>query len=176
MPKNMNLGDALKCWLDNLYEGKTNSAFGVVKTDKYPTLMHGNMAYTNYQLINTLGIGDAGLAELLKKSFEYLKRIQNDPMYLRYHISNNSFDNLDLDNLLLENYRKEVTLDMLNFGSLFLYIVLFLLFQDFSCCHKSYCCYNSCNCTFDKWHCSVKAARCISVCIKTNFLFHFEIG
>ena len=119
MPKNMNLGDALNCWLDNLYEGKTNSAFGVVKTDKYPSLMHGNMAYTNYQLINTLGIGDAGLAELLKKSFEYLKRIQTDPMYLRYHISNNSFDNLDNDNLLLENYRKQVTLDMLNRTPLF---------------------------------------------------------
>ena len=120
MPKGMSLGKAFKSWLDNLYEGKTISSFGVVKTDKYPSLMHGNMAYTNYQLINTLGINGAGLGQLLEQSFEYLGRIQNDPMYLRFHISSKSYlDSIDGDDLMFENYRRRVMLDMLNRTPLF---------------------------------------------------------
>ena len=34
MPKGMKLGEAFKVWIENLYEGKTTSTFGIVKTEK----------------------------------------------------------------------------------------------------------------------------------------------
>ena len=119
MPKDMSLGDAFRAWLDAVYDGKTTSDFGVVKTDKYPSLMHGNMIYTNYQLINTLGLGVGGMEALLSDSFEYLNRIQNDSMYLRYHIDSMTYDGLEEEELTLENYRRRTTLDMLNRTPLF---------------------------------------------------------
>ena len=41
IPKGMSYKDGFKLWLDNLYEGKDTSTFGVVKTDKPPSFMDG---------------------------------------------------------------------------------------------------------------------------------------
>jgi len=35
--------------------------------------MHGDMAYTNYQLLNTLGFTREGIGKLLEPSFRYLQ-------------------------------------------------------------------------------------------------------
>ena len=54
-----------KRFLDALYEGKNSSVFGVVKADHDAPLMEGMMAYTNYQLLNTLGLTREGIGKLL---------------------------------------------------------------------------------------------------------------
>lgn len=56
MPKDMPFEEKCKRFLDALYEGNNNSAFGVVKADHDAPLMDGMMAYTNYQLLNTIGL------------------------------------------------------------------------------------------------------------------------
>lgn len=55
MPKDMPFEQKCKRFLDALYEGNNNSVFGVVKADHDAPLMDGMMAYTNYQLLNTIG-------------------------------------------------------------------------------------------------------------------------
>jgi len=73
MPKDMPFEEKCKRFLDALYEGKNNSEFGVVKADHDAPLMHGDMAYTNYQLLNTLGFTREGIGKLLEPSFRYLQ-------------------------------------------------------------------------------------------------------
>ncbi|MBR4063248.1 MAG: hypothetical protein IKK01_09295, partial [Clostridia bacterium] len=94
MPKGMNLGEAFKSWLDAVYEGKTTSTFGVVKTDKKPLHMFGNMAYTNYQLINTINAAPEQIARFLRPTLDYLGKIQSDPMFLRYYAKVASYDQI----------------------------------------------------------------------------------
>ena len=65
MPKDMPFEQKCRRFLDALYEGKNNSEFGVVKADHDAPLMHGDMAYTNYQLLNTLGLTREGTGKLL---------------------------------------------------------------------------------------------------------------
>ena len=120
MPKGTSYKEGFKRWIDALYEGKTTSSFGVVKTDKYPSLMDGNMAYTNYQIFNTLGLRYEGVKEVLRPSLEYLEKIKQDPMYLRYHIHTMTYnENMDYEILSYDNYRRKITLDMLNRTPLF---------------------------------------------------------
>ena len=60
------------------------------------------------------------LIRLLRAALrEYLNRIQNDSMYLRYHIDSMTYDGLEGEELTLENYRRRTTLDMLNRTPLF---------------------------------------------------------
>ena len=65
MPRGQSLKLSLEAWLDAVYGGKTTSEFGVVKTDKPPSNMEGRLAYTNYQLMNTLAITPSGMEQLL---------------------------------------------------------------------------------------------------------------
>ncbi|MBO5024508.1 MAG: hypothetical protein J6D11_09450, partial [Clostridia bacterium] len=46
VPKGKFLEEGFRTWLDNVYEGKDTSAFGVVKTDRLPSNMGGAMTYT----------------------------------------------------------------------------------------------------------------------------------
>ena len=115
MPKDMSLGDAFKSWLDAVYEGKTTSTFGVVKTDKKPLHMFGNMAYTNYQLINTINAAPEQIAKFVAPTLDYLGKIQSDSMFLRYYAKVASYDQIT-DGLALmnvENYRHRVIMDMM---------------------------------------------------------------
>mgnify|MGYP003310113175 CR=1 FL=1 len=79
VPKGKSLEEGFRTWLDNVYEGKDTSAFGVVKTDQLPSNMGGAMTYTNYQLLNTVPIALrpeslvwVGITTL-KKDLKYLK-------------------------------------------------------------------------------------------------------
>ena len=115
MPKDMKLGDAFRLWLDNLYEGKTTSTFGVVKTDKKPLHMFGHMAYTNYQLINTINAAPEQIAKFVAPTLDYLGKIQSDPMFLRYYAKTASYDHITegLQPMDVENYRHRVIMDMM---------------------------------------------------------------
>ena len=83
LPEDVSRKDGYVAWLNVLYEGKDTSLFGVVKTDKEPSVMNGHMAYANYQLLNTVGLSRLGIEQFLEPSFEYLNKIRNDPMYMR---------------------------------------------------------------------------------------------
>ena len=115
MPKDMSLGEAFKSWLDAVYEGKTTSTFGVVKTDKKPLHMFGNMAYTNYQLINTVNAAPEQIARFVAPTLNYLGKIQSDPMFLRYYAKVASYDQITdgLAPMNVENYRHRVIMDMM---------------------------------------------------------------
>ena len=87
MPKDMPFEQKCKRFLDALYEGKNSSVFGVVKADHDAPLMDGMMAYTNYQLLNTIGLTREGVGKLLEPSFEYLQDMLNRSPFLRYQIN-----------------------------------------------------------------------------------------
>ena len=114
MPKGMKLGKAFKAWLDTVYENKSTSTFGIVKTDKPPSNMGGLMAYTNYQLLNTVPIDRVNMLRILYRHFFELKRIRYDGMFLRYQINFLSDTSLkDLETVSAENYRRKVVTDMM---------------------------------------------------------------
>ena len=115
MPKGQSLKLSLEAWLDAVYEGKTTSTFGVVKTDKKPLHMFGNMAYTNYQLINTINAAPEQIARFLRPTLDYLGKIQSDPMFLRYYAKVASYDQITdgLAPMSVENYRHRVIMDMM---------------------------------------------------------------
>ena len=69
MTKDMPFEEKCKRFLDALYEGKNNSELGVVKVDHDAPLMDGDMAHTNNQLLNTLGLTREGIGKLLEPSF-----------------------------------------------------------------------------------------------------------
>ena len=87
MPKDMPFEQKCKRFLDALYEGNNNSAFGIVKADHDAPLMDGMMAYTNYQLLNTIGLTREGVGKLLEPSFEYLQDMLSRSPFLRYQIN-----------------------------------------------------------------------------------------
>lgn len=114
MPQDMPLEEKCKRWLDAMYECKNNSIFGVVKTDHSAPLMEGSMAYTNYQLLNTLGLDPYGIEQLLEPSFVYLQNILDRSAFLRYQLKT------DIDRLVIDQnevpdlakYRRDTVLDM----------------------------------------------------------------
>ena len=132
MPKDMKLGDAFKAWLDAVYEGNNTSAFGVVKTDKSAHAMFGNMAYTNYQLINTLNINREQMKLALEDSLDFLKKMLSDSTHLRYYINmtSSSAEIGEDEELTLDAYRREVTLDMTVRTPLFEYTDFYKCFRN----------------------------------------------
>ncbi len=121
MPKGSTYAEGFKAWLDAVYEGKNTIDFGVVKTDKPPKFMNGNMAQTNYQLLNTINITPEYMEQFLKNTTDFLAKIQKDSMYLRYYtkmlIGGRPRD--------LDNYRDCVMLDMLERTDLFEFTELY---------------------------------------------------
>ena len=114
MPKDMPLAEKCKRWLDAMYEGKNNSTFGVVKADHDAPLMDGRMAYTNYQLLNTLGLTREGIGKLLEPSFDYLQAMLNKSPFLRYQINMTTDHATIAEKELpdLAKYRRDTVLDM----------------------------------------------------------------
>ena len=114
MPKGQPLKKSLEAWLDAVYGGKTTSEFGVVKTDKPPSNMEGRLAYTNYQLMNTLAIKPSGMEQLLYASLYHLYKVYASAMHLRYQI--NYLSETEPDDLAVmtaDNYRRKVVMEML---------------------------------------------------------------
>jgi hypothetical protein len=97
-----------------MYEGKNNSTFGVVKADHDAPLMDGRMAYTNYQLLNTLGLTREGIGKLLEPSFDYLQAMLNKSPFLRYQINMTTDHATIAEKELpdLAKYRRDTVLDM----------------------------------------------------------------
>ena len=114
MPKDMSFEEKCKRFLDALYEGKNNSVFGVVKADHDAPLMHGDMAYTNYQLLNTLGLTREGIGKLLEPSFRYLQDMLDRSPVLRYQINMTTDHATIAEQELpdLAKYRRDTVLDM----------------------------------------------------------------
>ena len=114
MPKDMPLEQSFKRWLDAMYEGKNTSTFGVVKADHDAPLMHGDMAYTNYQLINTVGLTREGIGKLLEHSFNYLQDMLDRSPILRYQINMTTDHATIAEQELpdLAKYRRDTILDM----------------------------------------------------------------
>ena len=114
MPKDMPFEQKCKRFLDALYEGKNNSEFGVVKADHDAPLMHGDMAYTNYQLLNTLGLTREGIGKLLEPSFRYLQDMLDRSPVLRYQINMTTDHATIAEKELpdLAKYRRDTVLDM----------------------------------------------------------------
>ena len=114
MPKDMSFAEKCKRFLDALYEGKNNSEFGVVKADHDAPLMHGDMAYTNYQLLNTLGLTREGIGKLLEPSFRYLQDMLDRSPVLRYQINMTTVHATIAEQELpdLAKYRRDTVLDM----------------------------------------------------------------
>ena len=114
MPKDMPFEEKCKRFLDALYEGKNNSEFGVVKADHDAPLMHGDMAYTNYQLLNTLGLTREGIGKLLEPSFRYLQDMLDRSPVLRYQINMTTDHATIAENEVpdLAKYRRDTVLDM----------------------------------------------------------------
>jgi hypothetical protein len=114
MPKDMPFAEKCKRWLDAMYEGKNNSTFGVVKADHDAPLMDGRMAYTNYQLLNTLGLTREGIGKLLEPSFDYLQAMLNKSPFLRYQINMTTDHATIAEKELpdLAKYRRDTVLDM----------------------------------------------------------------
>ena len=113
LPEGVSRKDGYVAWLNALYEGKDTSLFGVVKTDKEPSVMNGYMAYANYQLLNTVGLSRLGIEQFLAPSFEYLNKIRNDPMYMRYHAKTQLTSKGEMIPLSVDNYKQHVITDML---------------------------------------------------------------
>lgn len=78
-----------KQWLDSI-----DSTFGIVKTDQSQKLFQENLVKLNYQIINTLDLGQEQIDELLKPSFDYLYMLKNNISVLRNHISLRETDSL----------------------------------------------------------------------------------
>ena len=114
MPKDMPFEEKCRRFLDALYEGKNNSEFGVVKADHDAPLMHGDMAYTNYQLLNTLGLTREGIGKLLEPSFRYLQDMLDRSPVLRYQINMTTDHATIAEKELpdLAKYRRDTVLDM----------------------------------------------------------------
>lgn len=86
----------------------------MVKADHDAPLMDGMMAYTNYQLLNTLGLTREGIGKLLEPSFAYLQDMLNRSPFLRYQINMTTNRATIAEKELpdLAKYRRDTVLDM----------------------------------------------------------------
>ena len=70
------------------WTNEVDGVFGVVKYDKRTKFFDGKMVQSSYQFINTLGLNQAQVDELLKPSIEYVTTIRRDYDFMRYHFTN----------------------------------------------------------------------------------------
>lgn len=113
-PEGVSLGEWFERWLDNIFTDKESSLFGVVKTDKETGPMGNRMVKTNYQLLNTLALTKEDADGLLAQSLDFLHAMQNDPMFLRYHMHlfvSDTYSGEDFSTV--ENYRGRLISDIM---------------------------------------------------------------
>lgn len=73
-----------------------DSEFGIVKYDKPPHFMEGEMVQTHYQLLNTLEFSREEMEEFLEDSLQYINLLKNDLAVMRYHLKMKTDDELKL--------------------------------------------------------------------------------
>ena len=115
-PKGVTLEEWFEKRLDNVFGGnEEEECFGVVKTDKPSGPMGNYMVKTNYQLLNTLELTQSDVTTLLKPSHDFWRNMQDDPMYLRYHVNLFVADPYDIedDDVTAENYRQRLISDIM---------------------------------------------------------------
>ena len=138
MPEGSTLADGFKRWVDNVFTGKGEDMFGVVKTDKARGPMGNLMARSNYQLLNTLPLSRTETEEFLKPSLDFLHNMQSDPAYLRYHT--NLFlaydEEAETEGIGAENYRSALVSDMIRRTDSFRHTGFYKDFRSDMC--KSY--------------------------------------
>lgn len=71
--------------IDNYFK-YLNPMFGVVKYDKGTHFFGGRLVQTHYQLLNTLNFSKDEMQELLQESFDYIKKLKNNPEFMRFHL------------------------------------------------------------------------------------------
>lgn len=69
-------------WIERM-----ESTFGIVKHEKKTHHLNGECVMTHYQLINTLQLDKEEIKELLKLPLDYIKKIREQPVIMRHHIS-----------------------------------------------------------------------------------------
>lgn len=72
----------IRKWTENV-----SSSFGVVKCDKGTRFFHGRMVQSSYQLLNTLGLTEKQVGQLLQPSIDYISLIRKDIDFMRYHFT-----------------------------------------------------------------------------------------
>lgn len=72
----------IRKWTENV-----SSSFGVVKWDKGTRFFHGRMVQSSYQLLNTLGLTEKQVGQLLQPSIDYISLIRKDIDFMRYHFA-----------------------------------------------------------------------------------------
>lgn len=72
----------IRKWMENV-----SSTFGVVKWDKGTRFFHGQMVQSSYQLLNTLGLTQKQVGQLLQPSIDYISLIRKDIDFMRYHFT-----------------------------------------------------------------------------------------
>ena len=111
-----------------------DNKFGVVKTDKKTHFFDGEYVQTSYQFINTLCLSEQEVNELLKPSFDYIKKIQENIDVVRFYLeskSNNSFGKNKLDSdLSKEQYRNEIIISLLKMNRDFAYTKAYKNFKS----------------------------------------------
>lgn len=108
-------------WIESIFDaddGKEYKMFGVVKFDKDSGPMENCMAYTNYQLLNTLELTYSDTLKLTEPSLEFFRNIQRDPAYLRrytnLHIVESEIDDFyQIDHVTADNYRQHLINNMM---------------------------------------------------------------
>lgn len=73
-----------------------DSEFGVVKYDKPPHFMEGEMVQTHYQLLNTLEFSKEEMEEFLEDSLRYINLLKNNLAVMRYHLKMKTDNELKL--------------------------------------------------------------------------------
>lgn len=93
------LKKGLDSWFEGLNSGYKNKSdylfFGIVKSDKPSHYMNGTMVYTNYQLLNTLGLTEDETRDLLYPTLSYFQRAKTYPLYHRHFLSDGTNFYLD---------------------------------------------------------------------------------
>lgn len=71
----------LEQWFENI-----DDTFGVVKYEKPPHFLDGNLVQTHYQLINSIQLSKSEMQKLLQPTFHFMDLIKTHPEVLRHWI------------------------------------------------------------------------------------------
>ncbi|MDE6058780.1 MAG: hypothetical protein K2G44_01920 [Clostridia bacterium] len=72
----------IRQWTENV-----NSTLGVVKWDKRTKYFGGKLVQSSYQFLNTLGLTEQEVNELLQSSFKYISYVRKDIDFMRFHFA-----------------------------------------------------------------------------------------
>ena len=84
-------------WLKVISEDEDSMNFGVVKYEKPPKYMGGEMVHTHYQLLNSLRLTEDEIKELVSPTLKFIWNVKTDSAYLlkRVRFSAEQIDGID---------------------------------------------------------------------------------